>query len=203
MELSRETLHERLLVARAQTGDETALAELIERYHARVRYFVTKMLGGAGGGGAGGGDANHRRGRASVADVLQDVWLDVVRGLPGLRDAQTFPAWVYRVARDRVWQELRRSGVRAIETIADEAIGNIAADDSDDPTFDAADVALVHACLDELSPPHREVLVLRFLQELSYDQVAAVARCDVGTVRSRLHYAKRALRRAIERKRSS
>jgi RNA polymerase sigma-70 factor (ECF subfamily) len=186
MDPSRETIHERLLVARAQAGDERAVAELIRRYHPRVRYFVAKMLGGR----------DDRR----LDDVLQDVWLDVLRSLPRLRDAQALPAWLYRIARDRVWRELRRAGVRATESTSDETIENVADGVSDEPAFDATDVALVHACLDELSPPHREVLVLRFLQEMTYEQVAAVARCDVGTVRSRLHYAKAALRQAMERK---
>ena len=52
--------------------------------------------------------------------------------------------------------------------------------------------------MDLLGPEHREVLVLRFLEEMSYEDIARVAGCELGTVRSRLHYAKRALRRALE-----
>ena len=72
---------------------------------------------------------------------------------------------------------------------------------ADEETFAADDVRLVHECLDELTPPHREVLVLRFLESMSYEAIADVVGCGVGTIRSRLHYAKQALRAAIERKR--
>jgi RNA polymerase sigma-70 factor (ECF subfamily) len=53
--------------------------------------------------------------------------------------------------------------------------------------------------LDDLALEHREVLVLRFLEDMTYEDIAAVTGCQVGTVKSRLHYAKRALRRVLER----
>jgi RNA polymerase sigma-70 factor (ECF subfamily) len=184
MDLSPEQPYERLLVTRCQTGDDRALVELVGRYQPRLRYFVLKMLG--------------RPDR--VDDVMQDVWLDVLRGLPKLRDAAAFPAWVFRIARDRVYRDMRRGGgVTPAVVPLDKNVDVI--DDTEDREFTEQDVALVHACLDELSAEHREVLVLRFLQQMRYDDVAAVARCEVGTVRSRLHYAKAALRKAMERKR--
>jgi RNA polymerase sigma-70 factor (ECF subfamily) len=64
--------------------------------------------------------------------------------------------------------------------------------------FTAEDAARVHAALDTLAPEHREVVVLRFIEDMSYDEIAKVAGCPVGTVRSRLHHAKRALRRVLE-----
>ena len=62
----------------------------------------------------------------------------------------------------------------------------------------AEDVARVHAALDQLVPEHREVVVLRYIEDMSYEEIAGVAGCPLGTVRSRLHHAKRALRRALE-----
>jgi RNA polymerase sigma-70 factor (ECF subfamily) len=179
----------RLLVLRGQAGEEAALVELVRQYQPRLAYFVSKLLG-------------RNAPAADVDDVLQDVWLDVIRGLPRLRDAATFPAWVYRIARDRTYRTLRRRGVHSLD--AQDETAELTAEapcEDDDQPFSEEDVALVHVCLDDLSPAHREVLVLRFLQDLSYEDVAGVARCTVGTVRSRLHYAKAALRRAMERKR--
>ena len=57
----------------------------------------------------------------------------------------------------------------------------------------------IHAALDELAPEHREVLVLRYVEDMTYEEIARVVGCEVGTVRSRLHYAKRALRGVLER----
>ena len=73
------------------------------------------------------------------------------------------------------------------------------ADESDDEDYSTADADRVHAALKELAPEHREVLVLRFLEEMSYEDVAQVVACPLGTIRSRIHYAKRALRRVLER----
>ena len=69
-----------------------------------------------------------------------------------------------------------------------------AAEESD---FSPEDAARIHAALDELPPEQREVLVLRFLEEMSYEQIASVVGCQLGTVRSRIYYGKRALRCAL------
>jgi RNA polymerase sigma-70 factor (ECF subfamily) len=179
-----ELIYERLLVVRAQTGDETAFAELVERFSPRLRYFLRKLLASAD----------------QAEDALQDVWLDVFRNLPRLADPQALVAWLYRIARDRAFGRLRR--LRRVEQQLDDAlvVDAAAADEGD---FSPEDAARIHAALDELPPEQREVLVLRFLEDMSYEQIARVIDCQLGTVRSRLHYGKRALRRALEKDQSS
>ena len=126
-------------------------------------------------------------------DILQDVWLQVLRGLARLADPGAFPAWLYRIARDRVYCELRkrRSPLRLVEEM------DFAAETGDD--LRSEDAESIHTALDQLAPEHREVLVLRFLEDMTYEDIAGVTGCPVGTVRSRIHYAKRALRSALER----
>jgi RNA polymerase sigma-70 factor (ECF subfamily) len=75
----------------------------------------------------------------------------------------------------------------------DVAAGN-AVDD-----FSADDAERIHTALDKLSPEHREVLLLRFVEDLPYEQIAQITDCNLGTVKSRIHYAKRLLRREVER----
>jgi RNA polymerase sigma-70 factor (ECF subfamily) len=171
-----EQIYDSLLVVRAQAGDETAFGELVERYSPRLRYFLRKLLASADG----------------AEDALQDVWLDVFRHLPRLADPQALAAWLYRIARDRAFGRLRKSG-RFEQLIDDGAV----VDAADDGEFSPEDASRIHAALDELPPEHREVLVLRFLEEMSYEEIARVAGCQLGTVRSRIHYAKRALRKAL------
>jgi len=174
-----ELIYERLLVVRAQAGDEAAFGELVERFSPRLRYFLRKLLASA--------DA--------AEDALQDVWLDVFRHLPQLADPRSLVAWLYRIARDRAFGRLRKSG-RFQQLADDGAVVDVAAADNGD--FSPEDAARIHAALDKLAPEHREVLVLRFLEDMSYDQIARVVGCQLGTVRSRIHYAKRAIRQALK-----
>ena len=60
------------------------------------------------------------------------------------------------------------------------------------------DVAKLHRCLDALKPYQKDVLLLRFIEQMSYEQIAEVVDCCVGTVRSRIHHAKRALKQKLE-----
>jgi RNA polymerase sigma-70 factor (ECF subfamily) len=128
-------------------------------------------------------------------DALQDVWLAVSRALPRLADPAAFRAWAYRIARDRAARELRTRRPAEVPLDADGPADARADTDG----FTAEDAACVHAALDELAAEHREVLVLRYVEDMTYDEIARVSGCQVGTVRSRLHYAKRALRGVLER----
>jgi RNA polymerase sigma-70 factor (ECF subfamily) len=174
-----ERIYERILVLRCQAGDEPAFAELVERYSPRLRYYLRKLLGG----------------RDAAEDALQDVWLDVFRNVPRLVDPGAFAAWLYRIARDRAWRTLRRLR-RVSRPIVETDLAEVG---EDRDSFSADDAARIHAGLDELPPEQREVLVLRFLEQMTYEDIARVVGCPAGTVRSRLYYGKRALRRALER----
>jgi RNA polymerase sigma-70 factor (ECF subfamily) len=172
-----ERIYERLLVLRCQAGDGAAFGELVERYGPRLRYFLRKMLRDAG----------------AAEDALQEVWLDAYRALPRLAAPGAFPAWLYRVARCRAYRVLRRRGRPHVPL--EEAQEAEAPADGEE--FSAEDAARIHAALEWLAPEHREVLVLRFLEDMSYEDVARVTGCALGTVKSRLYHAKRALRRAL------
>lgn len=173
-----ERLYERLLVLRCQTGDDAAYRELVQRFGPRLRYFLLKIAA--------------RTDR--VDDLVQETWVDVLRQLPRLRDVGAFTAWLYRIAHGKAMLD-GRTGGRTLVTSSD--VENVT-DEDDEPTFSAEDAARIHAALDRLDPAHREVLVLRFLEDLSYEEIGQVADCPVGTVRSRIHYAKAALKRLLE-----
>jgi len=87
-----DQLYERMLVVRCQAGDAGAFEELVGRYQPRLSYFLRKLMDEWDG----------------AEDLLQDVWLDVFRSVPRLTDPAAFAAWVYRIARDRAYRELRR-----------------------------------------------------------------------------------------------
>ena len=168
--------YELTLVLRSQIGDERAFEELLTRHSGPLRFYVTKML---------------RDLPSNVDDVLQDTWLAMYRALPKLEKAAAFRAWLYRIAHDRVCREFRR---RHVEFRSPDELPVVEMPQADS----AIDTELLRVYLDHLSSEHREVLLLRFMQNLNYDEIARVTGSTLGTVRSRIHYAKRALRRAYE-----
>ena len=176
-------LIESLVVVRCQTGDDTAFEKLYELYSDRLLYYLRRLMGVGG----------------SAEDTAQVVWLTVYRKIKTLDEPRAFRGWLYRIAHNEAISALRRSGreISWEEAGADDAVG---ADDRHDDMeqFDAADAAAVHAGLERISQPHREALTLRFLPEMSYEEIAEITQVSVGTVRSRLHHAKHSLRRQLE-----
>jgi RNA polymerase sigma-70 factor (ECF subfamily) len=177
MSEAADRIYEQVLVVRSQAGDEAAFVELVERYQGRLRRYVRRLPVDA----------------SKVDDVLQDVWLTAYRNLPKLRRPGALAAWLFRIARNAALAELRRHRVAFELDPEPEAPASTEGEDDLTPQ----DVARIHACLDRLPPHHREVLVLRFLEQLSYEDIAKVVGRPLGTVRSRLHHAKRGLRREM------
>jgi RNA polymerase sigma-70 factor, ECF subfamily len=177
-----ERLHEQLLVLRCQAGDEDAFEELVAHYHPRLRYYLRRILPRAD----------------NADDVLQEVWLAVFRALPRLANPAALAAWLYRIARDKASVQWRG---QPPERFAD--VSDFVEEQSQDNEFRQENAQEIHASLDQLTPEQREILVLRFLEDMTYEQIARVTGCPIGTVRSRLHYAKLALRQAIEQRRST
>jgi RNA polymerase sigma-70 factor, ECF subfamily len=170
-------LHERVLVLRCQAGDESAFTELVEHYHARLHSYLRTLL----------------RPADRVDDALQEVWFDVFRSVPQLADPSAFSAWIYRIAHNRAMRELRKHRPPHVPLEGNEVFEET----DNNANFPEVNTARLHAALNQLGPEHREVLLLRFINDMSYEEIATVTGCQVGTVRSRIHYAKCALRRAL------
>jgi len=175
-----ERIEERLTVLCAQQGNRAAFSRLVDLYDRRLLYFIHRILGEADGD----------------LDVLQSVWLNVHRHLGKLKSPDAFRVWLYRIAHDQAVTELRRQS-RWPLPVGDVEITQ-AGDDArlDTAAFDNAE--LVHKAMHDLSFDHRRVLTLRFLEDMSIEEIAAVTGQSSGTVKSRLHYAKHALRCRIE-----
>lgn len=174
---ARKQITEQVLILRCQIGDQRAFAELIRRYERPLRYFILRLLGDS----------------AIAEDVFQDTWLSVIAKIGSLRKVESFTTWLYRIARNRVYQELRK---KKYTFLVDEELEE--PDDTQNDVFSAEDAAKVHGCLAKLPAEHKEVLMLRFLEQMSYEQISTVINCNLGTVKSRIYYAKRNLRRKME-----
>ncbi len=169
---------EAALVLRAQEGDSEAFRTLVESYDRRLLYYIRRVLGEA----------------EEACDVLQEVWLCAHRNLRKLQSPRAFRVWLYRIAHDQTISALRRSHREMpLEELPVDKVPDITAPDS---KFDSADV--IHAALRALSLDHRRVLTLHFLEDMSVEEVAEILATNTGTVKSRLHYAKAAMRRWLE-----
>ena len=178
----RQILESELLVLRCQRGDRAAFDGLVGLWERPLFYYLRRLA----------------TDEADTWDLLQETWLRVFRAVGSIRDARTLPAFLYTTARNVAVGRLRKRGV-VLEPL-NGASGDHGAgvEGSADFAFGAFDDAeQVHHALDQLPLPQREALTLYFLQDLSIDEIAGVLGVPPGTVKSRLHYGKQAVRRII------
>ena len=180
MKVRKDFIYYELLVLRCRRKDKEALQELVRTWEQRLFYYVRRLVDN----------------EQDSWDILQQTWLHVIRGLSSLKEPRSLPAWLYRVARNTAMRHLRTEYRE--NTLREEAgeipDGEVTTEDS---TFDNAEQ--VHHALTQISQPHREVLTLYFLGDLSTEEIAGILDVPPGTVRSRMFYAKRALRSHLEK----
>jgi len=159
------------LVARFQRGDEDAFDQLVERHRRRVYSLVCRLAS-----------------PTEADDLAQDVFIAAYKALPNFRGDAAFSTWIYRIAVHVCSHHLRKRKLDTTEL--DEQ--HLDQDREHDPERSAMSVELqrrVRHAINELPDKLRLVVVLRDLHGLNYEEIAQVAGCPIGTVRSRLHYA--------------
>ncbi|WP_433729618.1 RNA polymerase sigma factor [Actinoplanes sp. CA-051413] len=178
-------MSDELLVVRCQLGEREAFAELVRAWHPAVERYVGRMLGGP------------------ADDVVQEVWLAVVKGLPRLRQPDRFAPWLFTIARRAVMNRLRDAYAHP----KPEPIDNRPAEDGpgndgagDDEAEAVVNRETLGGALAALPAPEREVLLLFYLEDLPLTTCAQICAVPVGTVKSRLHRARILLREELVRK---
>ena len=179
--IDRERLYETWLVLRCQQGHLDAFEELVNLFERRLFYYVRRMVDD----------------EPSAWDVLQEVWIVVFRKIKTLKDPTAVRVWLYRIAHDQAISRVRREMRHERQEKAGELVPETEEGPADDIAL-AENVEILHAALQRLRPLHREVLTLYFLEEMDYAQIAEVTRTSIGTVKSRLHHARKQLRHWIE-----
>ena len=168
---------ERSLVERAQRGDRQAFQELAFALSDRLFAVAHRIL----------------RDFDAAGDALQVALLRIWRDLPSLRDPDRLEAWAYRALVRACHDELRKERRRA-PTLRMLPMDDAAAD----PAINVADREQLERAFRKLTVEQRTVVVLQYYRDLSLTDIAEALALPIGTVRSRLHYAKRVLRAAIE-----
>jgi RNA polymerase sigma-70 factor (ECF subfamily) len=172
-----EKLRHQLLVLRCRRGDKEAWRELVAAWEPKLLYYILRLV-------------NQQQ---DAWDVLQQTWLGAYQNIKRLTDPRLLPSWLYRIARNKAIDHRR---LRIPKTI-DAGDCEPTSDGEEQNMFD--DVESVHLALDQLTIAHREAITLYFLEDLSVNEIAEVLEIPAGTVKSRLHNAKRELRLILER----
>jgi RNA polymerase sigma-70 factor (ECF subfamily) len=174
-----------------RSGIEGAYEELIERYEQPVYGMVYRLLG------------NH----PDACDVVQEVFLKVFRGVTAFREQSSLRTWIYRIAvneahNHRRWFVRRCRLEVPIEDDRPEHVSSL--DVTPDPgrsPFDQAlnseNRALIERALTRINPVFRTAVVLRDIQNLSYEEIAEILQVSLGTVKSRILRGRTALRREL------
>ena len=171
-------------ISAAQKGDQDAFESLVRLYEKRVFALTSRMC----------------RNPEDAAEAAQEAFLAAWQGLPFFRGDASFSTWLYRLASNACVDLLRREGrhqAAAGPSLNDEELNLDVPDRAPGPQEAAERRELkeqIEAGLQALSPDHRQVLVLRELHQLSYDEIAETLELDLGTVKSRINRGRKQLR---------
>jgi len=171
-----------LPVAAAREGDAQAWDTLIRRYQLPLFTYVMDLV-------------HHH---ATSLDLVKEVFMRATRHLPSLREDGRFGAWLFGIAHQQVIQFWRRRGR---SPFSDQPVPEDFANPTLAPDLDAIreeDASELLAAIDQLPVPQRSVILLHFLEDFPLAEIAAITGASLGTVKSRLHYAKRALRHRLK-----
>jgi RNA polymerase sigma-70 factor (ECF subfamily) len=191
----RQALHELddgHVVQRHLTGDAQAFGALVDRYQIRLLNFVNRTIGD----------------RERAEDLVQEVFIRVFRHLHRFDQTKKFSTWIYTIASNLAKNELRnrsRNPLVLFQTIKKNWEADHRPLQFEDTTARPDDLyrkrflkGAVDQCVRQLPEHHREVFVLRELEGKSYQEIAEITGCNLGTVKSRLNRARNSFAGLIE-----
>ena len=168
-------------VAAAQFGSQRAFGDLVRGWNARLTAHAWRLLGD----------------REAARDVAQGAWLEIARGLNGLRNPQAFPAWAYRITSRRAAAYVR--SLQAARRLADDLEQASLIDAAASTPSDAGDQAdALQTAIRNLPPDQRAAIALHHFEGLSVAETAVALDAPVGTIKTRLMHARLKLRAALE-----
>ena len=172
------------LVTRFQQGDETAFRALVERYQEKIRNLIYSIFSDP----------------ELVDDLAQEVFIKAYEGLANFRFQSSLYTWLYRIAVNRSRDEMRKRKVRkwlSLHALMESNDRELHQKMTTQP--DATDAAeIVSKGLQQLPEKFRIAIVLKDIEGLSYEQMAEVMQCEIGTVKSRLSRARSMLRKVFQ-----
>lgn len=171
------------IIARARRGDADAFEQLVVSYRDQVFRLALRMCGS----------------EADADEVAQEAFLSAWKALPNFRGESQFSTWLYQLTTHAAIDLMRRE---KRQIAADDITEVSAADPAPSPQQQAEQSEqreIVRDAILQLAPEQREVVVLRFMEELSYEEIGAVLKLPSGTVKSRLNRAKAQLKEILSK----
>ena len=173
---------EQLPVAEARAGDTAAWDTLFRRYQLPLYVYVFELV----------------HDEQSSLDIVQESFINAARHIGSLREAHKFGSWLFGIAHQKCVQRWRKHA-------RDEALRDELAADPPEFENDPAELlireeqaATFMKLLNQLPPPQRSVVLLHFIEDFSLEEISRITGAQLGTVKSRLHYARKALRKLLE-----
>lgn len=181
------------LVARAQKGDTHAYDELVLRHRNRIHAMIYHMT----------------HNDADAWDLSQEVFIKAWNALPAFEAKAKFSTWLYRIAHNVVYDWNRRRKMHVAGELNDEILESNRIDpaamcvpsigESPDDSMDHGELRKkIEQALSKLTPDHKQIILLKDVQGLSYKEIADVMHCTIGTVMSRLFYARQKLQTLLK-----
>jgi RNA polymerase sigma-70 factor (ECF subfamily) len=177
----RQILESELFVIQFQRGNRLAFEGIVRCWERSLFYYLRRLAAS----------------EADTWDLLQETWMKVFRSIGSLRDPRALPAFLYTTARNTAISRMRGRKLESenSEPSPDQTQAQAECESGDIAAFDNAEQ--VHHALDQLPILQREALTLHFLHDLSMPEMSELLAVPVGTVKSRLFYAKLAMRKIL------
>lgn len=173
---------DQLPVAAARAGSPEAWDALFQRYQLPLYAYVFELI----------------RSEQTSLDVVQETFISAARNLAGLRDDDRFGSWLFSIAHRKCVDRWRKSGrEEPLEPEVADALPDLDSDPSE-LLIRREQEAEFMKLLNQLPLPQRSVLLLHFVEDFSLEEIAGITGAQLGTVKSRMHYAKRAIRKLLE-----
>ena len=183
--------HDALLIERLRANEELAYEELIKRFEHPVYNLVYRLLNDP----------------SESADVVQEVFLKVFRKVDGFRGDCSLKTWIYRIAvhesyNQRRWFRRHRFQETALETDDEQSVSymDVLPDPGPSPfqmTVNHETRERIESALQEVKPVFRAAVILRDIEELSYEEIASILDINLGTVKSRILRGREAVRKQL------
>jgi RNA polymerase sigma-70 factor (ECF subfamily) len=190
------SLAERLLIARLRERDEQAFGEIVRTYGDKVFSLIYRMLGN----------------RQEAEDVAQDVFITVFKTIESFRGEAKFSTWLLRIAANHSKNRIKHLARRPTEGVDPEDVSQVrlssdrpappvqAHIDAPDKLMEAAEIeVLMQRAIAALDEDQRLLVVLRDVEEMSYQEIGEITGLPEGTIKSRLHRARMAIKEELDK----